>query len=256
MVDASHFDEDAVIYDTGRAGWPNPLIDDVVAFADLGAGDTVLEIGAGTGKLTKGLVDRGLSVVALEPSAPMAEILRSKLGAHPLIAVHESTFQDWQDPTQYRLVCAAAAWHWLPRATRIELVLAAPRPGGTLALCWNYPAMPAELRSAIEEAYAAHAPELAAREPNAMRPPPDQTADVELRASGRFETVERYEHHWAEQFSSDRYIDLLKGSVAHQRLPATQREALFLAIRETINSGGGEIDLPHEADLVLARAPA
>ena len=115
--------------------------------------------------------------------------------------------------------------------------------------------MPAELRSAVEKVYASLAPDLAAREPNALRPPPDQTADVELRASGRFETVERCDHRWSERFSSERYIDLLQGSVAHQRLPAPQREALFSAIREAIDRRGGEFDLPHEADLVLARTP-
>jgi SAM-dependent methyltransferase len=256
MADASHFDADALVYESGRAGWPGPLLDDVIAFAELRAGDPALEIGAGTGKLTQGLVERGLVVVALEPSAPMAEILRSKLGQHPLVTVHESTFQDWVDSTRYPLVCAAATWHWLPKAMRIELAIAALRPGGTLALCWNYPAMAAEIRDSIEGAYAAHAPDLLAREPNAVRPPPDQTADSELRASGRFEIVERHEHRWAEEFSGERYIDLLKQSVAHQRLPGQQRKALFSAIREVVDSHGGSFDFPHEADLVLARAPA
>jgi hypothetical protein len=79
---------------------------------------------------------------------------------------------------------------------------------------------------------------------------------LELRASGRFETVERCEHRWSERFSSERYIDLLKGSVALQLLPIPQREALFSAIRDAIDSRGGEFELPHEAELVLARAPA
>lgn len=255
MVDASHFDGDAVVYESGRAGWPGALIDDVIDHAELRAGDPALEIGAGTGKLTEGLLGRGLAVVALEPSAPMATILRSKLGRHPLVTIHESTFQDWSNSTRYTLVCAAAAWHWVPKATRVELAIAALRPGGSLALCWNYPVMPTELGASIEEIYATHAPELAAREPNAVRPPPDQRADAELRASARFESVECRQHRWSEPFSSDRYVDLLKQSVAHQRLPVARRRALFLAIREVIDRRGGTFDLPHEADLILARAP-
>jgi SAM-dependent methyltransferase len=256
VVDASHFDQDAVVYDSGRPGWPSALIDDVISYGERRTGDTALEIGAGTGKLTEGLLERGIAVVALEPSAPMAAILRSRLGQHPLLTVHESTFEDWADSTRYPLVCAAAAWHWVPKARRVDLATASLRPGGTLALCWNYPAMPPQLRALIEEAYATHAPELVAREPNASRPLPDQTADAELRASGRFATVECRRHRWEEPFSSERYIDLLKQSVAHQRLPDRQREALFGAIRGVIDRRGGAFDFPHEADLVLARTPA
>jgi hypothetical protein len=153
-------------------------------------------------------------------------------------------------------VWAAAAWHWLAKSTRIDLAIAALQPKGTLALCWNYPAMHPDLRASIEEAYASHAPDLLAREPNAVRPPPDQAADAELRASRRFETVDVRQYRWSEEFSSERYIDLLKQSVAHQRLPAQQRAALFNAIQEIIASSGGAFDFAHEADLVLAQVPA
>jgi SAM-dependent methyltransferase len=256
VVDASHFDNDAIVYESGRAGWPDSLVEDIVRFAAVDADDTVLEVGAGTGKLTTKLVSRGFAVEALEPSAPMAAILRSKVAKHPRVAVHESTFEEWQTESRYKLACAAASWHWVRRESRVDLAIGALRPGGSLALCWNYPKLPDLLRGKVEEAYATHAPGLVAREPNGVRPPPDQTADVELTASGRFETVELRQHHWTEHFSSGRYVDLLRQSVAHQRLPDPQREDLLRAIGKAIDAQGGDFELPHSADLVLARTRA
>src|ERR1700712_1812259 len=57
----------AELYDRARPSYPPGAIDDVVAHAGLQTGDTVLEVGAGTGKATVLLAQRGLGVLALEP---------------------------------------------------------------------------------------------------------------------------------------------------------------------------------------------
>ena len=78
---ATTFDTAAELYALARPGYPLGLFDDLAATTDLqGATARVLEVGAGTGQATRGLVARGWSVVALEPGRELAATARRVLG--------------------------------------------------------------------------------------------------------------------------------------------------------------------------------
>ena len=62
-------------YELGRPGWPGELLDQVVAELGLGPEAEVLDLGAGTGKLTRELVPRFARVVAVEPDDAMRAVL-------------------------------------------------------------------------------------------------------------------------------------------------------------------------------------
>jgi len=68
------FGEVAETYDEARPSYPPQLGEDVVSFSRVGPGDRVLEVVSGTGKATVLFAAHGLSLLCLEPSAPMAEI--------------------------------------------------------------------------------------------------------------------------------------------------------------------------------------
>jgi len=72
------FGEVAEQYDAIRPSYPAALFDTVMMVGDLRAGDTAVEIGAGTGKATMPFLERGIEVHCLEPSPGMAALLRSK----------------------------------------------------------------------------------------------------------------------------------------------------------------------------------
>jgi SAM-dependent methyltransferase len=125
-------------YERGRPGWPK----DVVEIPGLNPAATVLEIGAGTGKLTRLLVAAFSNVIAVEPADAMRRLLREFCpGALMLSGTAE------QIPlagASVDGVFAAEAFHKFdgPRAVReFARVL---RPGGVLALLWNLPAGPTE----------------------------------------------------------------------------------------------------------------
>ena len=128
------FGEVAEQYDRARPSYPDALFDTVIEYGELRPGDAALEIGAGTGKATRGFAGRGLAVHALEPSPGMARVLRATG-----VDGRGDDVRGVDRRTRARSACvfAAQAWHWVPDADRYEKVAAALAPGGTLALFWN-----------------------------------------------------------------------------------------------------------------------
>ena len=59
------FDRAAGAYERGRAGYPVAAVETILAATDAAPGRTLLELGAGTGKLTRELVGSGARVIAL-----------------------------------------------------------------------------------------------------------------------------------------------------------------------------------------------
>src|SRR5436309_7163715 len=73
---ARSFESVAAEYERHRPEYPEEALRRAAGLLGLEPGARVLDIGAGTGKLTRGLVAVGLDVVAVEPGGPMLEQLR------------------------------------------------------------------------------------------------------------------------------------------------------------------------------------
>src|SRR6185503_4756147 len=95
----------------------------------------VLDLGAGTGKLTSRLVERGLDVVAVDPIAEMLEMLRTSLPDTPALlgTAEEIPLAD----NSVDAVLVAQAWHWFDPERAVKEVARVLRPGGRLGLVWN-----------------------------------------------------------------------------------------------------------------------
>lgn len=125
------FGSAAAAYERGRPTYPPEAIDWLLP---RGA-HKVLDLGAGTGKLTTRLVERGLDVVAVDPIPDMLELLRTSLPETRALlgTAEEIPLED----NSVDAVLVAQAWHWVDPERAIPEVARVLRPGGRLGLVWN-----------------------------------------------------------------------------------------------------------------------
>jgi SAM-dependent methyltransferase len=134
MIDpARSFDLAAEEYEATRPSYPDELLD----LLPVAAGATVLDLGAGTGKLTRVLSRRYARVIAVEPLDGMRAILERVVP--DVEAVPGSAEQIPLDDGSVDAVFAAQAFHWFDHARAIPEIARVLRPGGVLAIVWNGP---------------------------------------------------------------------------------------------------------------------
>jgi SAM-dependent methyltransferase len=117
----------AAEYDRGRPEWPATLVDEVPVPSTA----TVLDLGAGTGKLTRLLAERFRRVLAIEPDPAM----RARLDAGELLAGSAEAIP--LADASVDAVFAAEAFHWFDGPSAVSEIARVLAPGGVLALLWN-----------------------------------------------------------------------------------------------------------------------
>ena len=128
---ATSFGVAAGAYERGRPPYPAEAIDWLIP----AQARRVADVGAGTGKLTRQLRERGLGVIAVEPSAGMREELRRAVPGAPVLAGTAEQIP-LADGT-VDVVIVAQAWHWVDPEQAVPEVARVLVPGGRLALAWN-----------------------------------------------------------------------------------------------------------------------
>jgi SAM-dependent methyltransferase len=125
----------ADVYERGRPDYPAAAVDRIVERLDLRPGRTVLDLAAGTGKLTRLLVPSGATVLAVEPLREMRKELEGRV---PGVVALAGTAEHIPLTDGFvNGVTVGSAFHWFdaePALREIRRVLA---PGGGLALIWN-----------------------------------------------------------------------------------------------------------------------
>ena len=101
------FDEVAAEYDRYRPAYPDELVDQACQVAGISSGDRVLEVGCGTGQLTRSLLARGLHVTAIEPGENLIALARQNLAGAEFV---NARFEDALLPReQFRAVFSACS---------------------------------------------------------------------------------------------------------------------------------------------------
>jgi SAM-dependent methyltransferase len=247
---AQWYDRVADPYHRSHGGYPDALVDDVVAFAGLKTGGRVLEIGCGTGQATTSFATRGLDILALEPGANLAALARQNLAAFPNVEISTVSFETWKlEPEAFDLIIAARAFHWLDRKIRFVKAAHALKPGGVLASLRSV-ALPgnAPVNIALQRATA----EPTKPRGSARRWPSER----QFFTSRYFAVPEKRRYFSADIYDTEHFADRLRSTFAFQRLTAAEREKALDAARRILAENGGTISIPFESQLIMARREA
>jgi SAM-dependent methyltransferase len=236
------FDSTAELYDAARPEYPPRLFADLIALASLEPGDRLLEIGCGTGKASRPLLEAGFTVVCVELGEALARQARRNLAGFPF-EVQVAPFEEWEgERGAFDLVFAATGWHWLDPAVRYRKAHELLRPGGHLAFWSALHAFPAGFDpffAEIQDVY----DEIGEQWEGDWPPPtPEQVADdrEEVERTGLFEDVQVRRYVWDRLYTADEYVALLETFSGHIAMDAARRDHLYAEIRRRV----GERDDP------------
>jgi SAM-dependent methyltransferase len=225
---AASFGAAAKAYQRGRPGYPPAALDWL-----LPAGARhVLDLGAGTGKLTGQLVARGLDVVAVDPSDGMLEQLRAAVPGVPTMigTAEEIPLEDGAVDA----VLVAQAWHWVDPERAPREVARVLKPGGRIGLLWNRrddrSAWVAEFGEIMEGGFSHDF------HTSAVGPP--------------FGALERFDTEWSYELTTEQLEDLATSRSYVIGMSRTEREAILervraLAAHELERTGGERLSMPY-----------
>jgi SAM-dependent methyltransferase len=125
----------ADVYDQARPDFPPEPIDWAWQRLGLGEDDTVVDLAAGTGKLSQALVGRAGRLIAVEPQAEMRRVLAERVPAAEIV---DATAEELPlNAGSVRAVFVASAFHWFDGPAALAAIHRVLVPGGGLALLWN-----------------------------------------------------------------------------------------------------------------------
>ena len=211
------FGSQAAAYERARPGYPPAAVD--AALPD--GARTVVDLGAGTGKLTRSLVDRGLDVVAVEPDPGM----RARLaGAVPGVRLLAGTAEALPLPdASADAVLVAQAWHWVDPVRAVPEIARVLRPGGRLALLWNIRDERVPWVGAFGELL------------RAVAPAPTDTAMAEPEIGAPFGDPQRHDVAWTHRLGRDGVLDLVASRSYVIALPQAGRAAVAERVRDLLD---------------------
>ena len=234
------FDQDALLYDQARPGYPEALIEDIVALSSLPPRGRILEIGCGTGQATLPFARRGYRLLAVELGANLATVARHKLAAYPDVEIQTGTFEAW--PMQERsfdLAISGTAFHWIDPTVGYRKLAQALRSGGAAALFWNkhiYHPDDGGFFEAVQEVYRREAPDIFTDRPLQQAEEVEEEAGVQMGASGLFGPVIVRRYPWVQEYDAESYIRVHNTYSDHISLRPERRQRLYAGFRELIDT--------------------
>ena len=235
---ARSFGAAASVYHHSRPGYPTEAIEWLV-----GDATRVLDLGAGTGKLTEALVALDCDVIAVDPVEEMLEELEVAVPGVPRIL---GTAEDIPiEDRSVDAVVAGQAWHWFIPDRAIPEIARVLRPGGVLGLVWNSRDIRADwLQQAGEIMHERH----------------DASATFEsyVKIGPPFGAIEEHTVEWVERMSRPRFLDLVRSRSYFITATEAEQHATLAALETLLTThpdiaGADQLEVPYVTHCYRAR---
>ena len=205
------------MYERARPSYPQDAIDWLIGETGLGPGKTAVDLGAGTGKLTRLLIPSGARVVAVEPIAEMAAHIA---GAEVLDGTAEEI--PLADGTA-DVVTVAQAFHWFDHDRALPEIHRVLRDGGSLVLVWNMRDLDDPVQRGVEQLLRPLREEAPAQLLGAWREP--------LRRSPLFGSSVKREFGYEQRFTTDDLCDRVASTSFVAAMSPVDREEILVRVR-------------------------
>jgi SAM-dependent methyltransferase len=225
---ARSFESVAQEYERHRPDYPAEAIEWAAARLGLAAGARVLDVGAGTGKLTRALVAAGFDAVAVEPGGAMLDQLRL---AVPQAEAHEAPAEAIPLPdASVDAAFAGQAFHWFDRELALAELQRVVNAAGGLALLWNWwdERDPLQNELGVLVGYAGHEP----------------YREEELPAAPWFREVGRTVVETVTDSSPDALVGYLSTASGYLVVPPEEREQALAEVHALASRYGERFPLP------------
>ena len=218
------FDGVADVYERSRPGYAPAAVTWISQRLPLGR---VLDLGAGTGKLTRQLVPYALEVVAVEPGDDMRRVLQEMV---PGVEALYGTAEDIPLPDEsVDAVTVAQAFHWFDMDAALAEMYRVLRPMGGIAIVWNAWDDDDPLLSAINDLL------------RPLRPPvAGDDKKAQILASPLFTSHDERAFPNVEQVDADRVVEQVSSISAVAAAPPEERERVLGEVRALVGDGSAD----------------
>jgi SAM-dependent methyltransferase len=242
-ISAVGFARGAEVYERVRPEYPPEAVEWAVERLGLRPGAHVLDLAAGTGKLTRALVARGLSTLAVDPSPEMLAHLRAAL---PGVDARRGTAEAIPlADAAVDAVTVAQAFHWFEPQVALREIHRVLRPAGGLALVWNSRELDDPVQAAWGEVVHGAKGSVLRRETLDER--------EEIARSGLFGTLEEHERRWTQDLTVNEFVDLVGSRSYVARLDEPERKRVLARVRALGERLGEPIPFRYVTQVQVAR---
>jgi ubiquinone/menaquinone biosynthesis C-methylase UbiE len=227
--DARTFEQVAELYERVRPSYPDTAVTWLADQLRIGNRSTVLDLGAGTGKLTAMFVARAKRVIAVEPGPEMlAQLRRAVPQAEAMLGAAEDI--PLVDGTVDAVVCGQS-FHWFRTDEALAEIRRVLRPGGGLGLIWNMRDPDDPMQEEITELL------------DPFVPPgrPSIRASVGAFVTRTFGEVKRMTVPFAQELDADGVVDRIASISFVAAAPEPKQSELERALRAVVAAQGGRV---------------
>ena len=238
-------------FDRYRPRYSPALFSDLIAYAGIGPGKSVLELGPGTGQATDPILDTGCDYHAIELGGRLTEMMRKKYGRRPNFSIVNDDFipHDFGSRT-FDLIYSAAAIQWIPEEIAFSKTFSLLRPGGALAMMLtrsDYRTPNEKLYQQIQQVYAQYfKPET---------PYPHGSFQYANAVNYGYADFEKREYQGRRVFTADEYVGFCGTHCDHIVIPEPDKSRFFDGLRSAVLDAGNRIEFLDTFVLYLAKKP-
>lgn len=231
-------------YERSRPSYPREAVDLLIEKLSLHAGNLVVELGAGTGKLTRMFNEVSASLFSVEPVPAMRDQLRRAVPLVPVVAAVAEAVPIADHSVD--AVVAGTAFHWFRGDDALSEIARVLRPGGGVGLVWNNPDRTTSWVSEVWEIVDQHRGEVPGNRDLRWREAFDRATS--------FTSLEHRTFSYEDELSIDDLLVRVASISFIAALPEDQRNAVLERVRRIARShpslaGRSHVPLPYRSDV-------